>query len=100
MYLPNNVYNSSVHNCSFFWLPVYMDRYGDCFHEGPIRVQAPVSIYSQGGSAYDTLTCEMRFQADKGERLCLTFKNLLIQKCGVNLYVFSQQSSSGTALVC
>ncbi|XP_052779321.1 uncharacterized protein LOC128216716 [Mya arenaria] len=77
---------------------VYMDRYGDCFHDGPIEVEESYTILSQGGEAYDTLTCQMTFKADKGSRLCLTFRSIRIDNCGVNLHVFSKESSNDKVL--
>ncbi|WAR25774.1 hypothetical protein MAR_011478, partial [Mya arenaria] len=81
-----------------FQIPVYMDRYGDCFHDGPIEVEESYTILSQGGEAYDTLTCQMTFKADKGSRLCLTFRSIRIDNCGVNLHVFSKESSNDKVL--
>ncbi|XP_060586536.1 uncharacterized protein LOC132742204 isoform X2 [Ruditapes philippinarum] len=76
-----------------------MDRYGDCFHEGIMEVeQESYNIMAQGGAAYDTLTCEMRFKSMKDDRLCLSFSSFMITKCDVKLTVYSDKDSTGSPL--
>jgi hypothetical protein len=83
-----------------FLFAVYMDRYGDCFHEGMMEVeQESYNIMAQGGAAYDTLTCEMRFKSMKDDRLCLSFSSFMITKCDVKLTVYSDKDSTGSPLV-
>ncbi|XP_053376930.1 uncharacterized protein LOC123528933 [Mercenaria mercenaria] len=78
---------------------VYMDRYGDCFHGGPMEVDdESYKIMAQGGDAYDTLTCEMTFKSLKNDRLCLSFTSFHIRKCDVKLSVYSEKSASGNAM--
>lgn len=79
---------------------VYMDRYGDCFHEGPFEVEnESYIIRSSGGEPYDTLMCAMTFKSLKDDRLCLHFKTLDIRRCDVRLSVYSEKDASGTAMV-
>lgn len=77
-----------------------MDKYGDCFRDGPIEVEDDsIVIQSQGGEPYDTLFCEMRFKSVLNDRLCLSFESLEINRCDLNLHVFQEDSAAGTALV-
>lgn len=77
-----------------------MDKYGDCAHDGPIEVEdEAVTIKAQGGAPYDTLICEMTFKSMLNDRLCVSFQKMDIKRCDVNLYVFQEDSSAGTALV-
>ena len=77
-----------------------MDRYGDCFHDGIMEVeQESYDIMAQGGAAYDTLYCEMRFESMKGESLCLSFSSFMITKCDVKLMVYSGKDSLGSPMV-
>lgn len=78
---------------------VYMDRYGDCFHGGPMEIEdESYTIKAHGGDAYDTLKCEITFKSVKEDKLCLSFKDFFINKCDVKLTAYSEKSASGTAM--
>ncbi|KAH3828076.1 uncharacterized protein LOC127832689 isoform X2 [Dreissena polymorpha] len=77
---------------------VYTDRYGDCFHGGPIEVEEEYTIVSRGGDAYDTLNCEMTFKTQTNNRMCLSFKEVEIKRCDLSLNVYASDSSKGAPL--
>lgn len=85
---------------AWIFVSVYMDRYGDCFHGGPMEVaDESYTIKAQGGEAYDTLKCEMTYKSGNNERLCLSFKEFFISRCDVKITAYSEKSASGNAMV-
>lgn len=74
---------------------VFMDRYGDCYHDGPFQLQndAVLSVYALGGAAYDTLICDISFKSQENYRICVSFKGVEINRRDVSLTVFNGNSS-------
>ncbi|KAH3828078.1 hypothetical protein DPMN_130028 [Dreissena polymorpha] len=66
---------------------VFLNGIEDCSRKENIPVYGEVSINSQGPDMHDTQACNVTFVAGYGERLCLTFTSMVIDKCFVKLIV-------------